>query len=233
MRPLRLTLRAFGSFPGEETIDFEALAPLGLFVVAGPTGSGKSTIFDALVFALYGGVPGRRQANEMRSDHAPEGVVPEVVLEFEASGHRYRASRSPGYERPKHRGGGVTVVQPTARLERRRGDRWEPLCAGMNEVRAQVIECIGLTADQFQRVILLPQGDFEQFLTARGDDRRPLLRQLFGSGVFDRAVSKLKEAANEAVRAADAVRDDLERYRFAAIEQLTAAEERLGAEPIE
>ena len=92
---------------------------------------------------------------------------------------------------------------------------------------------IGLTADQFQRVILLPQGDFEQFLTARGDDRRPLLRQLFGSGVFDRAVSKLKEAANEAVRAADAVRDDLERYRFAAIEQLTAAEERLGAEPIE
>ena len=122
MRPLRLTLRAFGSFPGEETIDFEALAPLGLFVVAGPTGSGKSTIFDALVFALYGGVPGRRQANEMRSDHAPEGVVPEVVLEFEASGHRYRASRSPGYERPKHRGGGVTVVQPTARLERRRGD---------------------------------------------------------------------------------------------------------------
>ena len=106
MRPLRLTLRAFGSFPGEETIDFEALAPLGLFVVAGPTGSGKSTIFDALVFALYGGVPGRRQANEMRSDHAPEGVVPEVVLEFEASGHRYRASRSPGYERPKHRGGG-------------------------------------------------------------------------------------------------------------------------------
>jgi exonuclease SbcC len=103
----------------------------------------------------------------------------------------------------------------------------------MNEVRAQVIECIGLTADQFQRVILLPQGDFEQFLTARGDDRRPLLRQLFGSGVFDRAVSKLKEAANEAVMTADAVRDELERYRFAALEQLAAAEERLGAEPID
>ncbi|MGD9703886.1 MAG: AAA family ATPase [Acidimicrobiia bacterium] len=231
MRPLRLTLRAFGSFPGEEVIDFEALVPLGLFVVAGPTGSGKSTIFDALVFALYGSVPGRRQANEMRSDHAPAGAVPEVVLEFEARGRRYRATRSPGYERPKHRGGGVTAVPPTARLEVRRDGVWVPLSSGLSDVRAQVIECVGLTVEQFQRVILLPQGEFEQFLVARGDERKPLLRQLFGSGVFDRAVTKLKDAANDATRTADAVCAAVERYRFAASEQLTAAEGRSAIEP--
>lgn len=228
MRPLRLTIRAFGPYPGEETVEFSALAPYGLFVVAGPTGSGKTTIFDAMVFALYGTVPGQRLAGETRSHHAPPGVEPMVSFEFEAQGERYRATRTPAFDRPKRRGSGVTSVQPTAALAVWRSGRWEPSCTGLHAVREAVVECIGLDAEQFQRVILLPQGSFEQFLVARGDERRPLLRRLFGSGIFDRAVLALKDAAATAGRDAAAVQQGVEQHQFLAADHLEQAERCLG-----
>ncbi|MFC7099791.1 AAA family ATPase [Nonomuraea rubra] len=109
MRPHRLTLTAFGSFPGTETVDFDALSAAGLFLVHGPTGAGKTTILDALCFALYGQVPGQRNsARSLRCDHAPPSVGPSVTLEVTIRGRLLRIQRSPAWLRPKLRGSGVT-----------------------------------------------------------------------------------------------------------------------------
>jgi exonuclease SbcC len=231
MRPLVLTITAFGSYPGTEVIRFADLAEHGLYVVTGPTGSGKSTIFDAMVFALYGVVPGRRQAAETRSHHAPAGVAPEVVLEFEALGCRLRVRRSPAFLRPKKRGEGSTPVPTAASLEEFRADQWVPIASGAAKVRDQVGERIGLNAEQFQRVILLPQGEFERFLTDKGDDRRTLLRQLFGSAVFDRAVLHLKDQASQARQQLQQICAGVDQHRFAAHSHLAEAETLLCVEP--
>lgn len=203
MRPLRLRIEAFGSYAGAEEIDFDALGHLGLFLVTGPTGSGKTTIFDALVFALYGTVPGTRRAEEVHSHHAAPGSTPRVVLELEADGTRWRVERTAKHERPVRRGGGTTTEQPTAAMWRWQGGAWVAVASGLRDVNAAVVDRIGLTAEQFQRVVLLPQGDFEQFLVARTDDRKVLLRQLFGTEVYERAVEHLKKVASLARAACD------------------------------
>src|SRR5687768_2734361 len=118
MRPHRLTLTAFGSFPGTETVDFDALAEAGLFLIHGSTGAGKTTVLDALCFALYGQVPGQRNsARSLRCDHAPPGRGPRVVLEVTIRGRRLRVTRSPAWQRPKQRGTGTTLEQAKVLLE--------------------------------------------------------------------------------------------------------------------
>ncbi|MFM7736924.1 MAG: AAA family ATPase, partial [Alphaproteobacteria bacterium] len=106
MRPIRLVLEAFGPFAGRIDIDFESLANHGLFVVAGPTGTGKTTIFDAMAFALYGKLPGDRPIDSIRSQHAQPNVPTSVAFEFEMEGQRWKVSRSPAWSRPKQRGAG-------------------------------------------------------------------------------------------------------------------------------
>ena len=204
MRPLQLRIEAFGSYAGVEHVDFEALGRLGLFLVTGPTGSGKTTIFDALVFALYGTVPGSRRPEEVHSHHAPPRSTPRVVLELEADGTRWRIERTAKHERPARRGDGTTTEQPTAAMWRWQGGEWVAVASGLRDVNAAVVDRIGLTAEQFQRVVLLPQGDFEQFLVARSDDRKVLLRQLFGTELYERAVEHLRRVAADARAAADA-----------------------------
>ncbi|NUT10034.1 MAG: AAA family ATPase, partial [Nonomuraea sp.] len=120
MRPHRLTLTAFGSFPGTETVDFDALTEAGLFLIHGPTGAGKTTILDALCFALYGVVPGQRNsARSLRCDHAPSGTGPSVTLEVSIRGRLLRIRRSPSWQRPKLRGTGVTEEKAKVIVEER------------------------------------------------------------------------------------------------------------------
>ncbi|MFM8236754.1 MAG: AAA family ATPase, partial [Actinomycetota bacterium] len=176
-------------------IDFEPLARRGLFVVTGPTGTGKTTIFDAMVFALYGVLPGSRQAGDVRSHHAGPETKTEVTFDFDIDGTAYRVTRNPEYERPKLRGSGTTSEGASATLVKR--DATSTVVAtGARPCQKACEKLIGIGAEQFQRVVLLPQGEFDRFLTASEDEREKLLRRLFGGEVFERLVKRLKERSD-------------------------------------
>ena len=195
MKPIKLVIEGFGSFPGREEIDFAALAPKGLFVVTGPTGTGKTTIFDAMVFALYGVLPGSRQAGDVRSHHAGPETKTEVTFDFDIDGTSYRVTRNPEFERRKLRGSGTTSEAASATLVKLDA-KSTVVATGARPCQKACEELIGIGAEQFQRVVLLPQGEFDRFLTATEDEREKLLRRLFGGEVFERLVKRLKERSD-------------------------------------
>ena len=195
MRPHRLRLCALGPFAGELSLDLDPLVTDGLFLIHGTTGAGKTSLLDAMCFALYGEIPGDRGRHATRSDHAGPEVRPWAELEFSAQGSRWRVTRSPAHQAPKVRGDGFTARSASASIERRDGDAWVPLAQKPTEVTAEVQRLLGLTAAQFQQVILLPQGRFEQVLRARSDEREALLRTLFDTTLFDAASAWLDDEA--------------------------------------
>ena len=201
MRPLRLELHAFGPFGGHEVLDFSRLPTDRPFVIGGSTGAGKTSLFDATTYALYGRLPGRRRAQQgidaVRSDFAEPGAECMVRLEFEAQGARWRVTRLPAQERMARRGHKVVAVQARATLERQRDGEWVPHLGGTREVARCCEELVGLTAEQFERVVLLPQGEFAKVLDASTGEREQLLRTLFGSAVFAEALDRLNAERHE------------------------------------
>ena len=221
MRPQRLRLAGFGAYPGAEEVDFDELARLGLFVVTGPTGAGKTTLFDAMAFALYGELPGGRPLGEVRSHHAAPADRCEVELTFAIEGVSYRVRRTPEQERPKRRGTGTTVEAATAELHRLDPDGTEvPVASGTRPVTEACVALVGLDAGQFERVVLLPQGRFQAFLLAGTKERRPLLQKLFGTALYRDAVEELKRRAAELRRRVDAVDIEIDHHRLNAKEHL-------------
>ncbi|GGO82371.1 AAA family ATPase [Nonomuraea cavernae] len=211
MRPHRLSLTAFGSFPGAETVDFDALAQAGLFLVHGPTGAGKTTILDALCFALYGQVPGQRNsARALRCDHAAPSVGPSVTLEVTVRGRHLRIQRSPAWQRPKLRGTGCTEEKAKVIVEERAGAGWQGLTTRADEAGDLIGGLLGMNADQFCQVAMLPQGDFARFLRADGDDRRKLLERLFTVKVFTQTESWLAEHRKQSWREAQDLRQQVD-----------------------
>ncbi|MGW7482860.1 AAA family ATPase [Nonomuraea muscovyensis] len=211
MRPHRLTLTAFGSFPGTEAVDFDALAEAGLFLVHGPTGAGKTTVLDALCFALYGQVPGQRNsARALRCDHAPPSTGPSVTLEVSIRGRTLRIRRSPSWQRPKLRGTGFTEEKAKVVVEERSGDGWQALTTRSDEAGDLVGGLLGMNADQFCQVAMLPQGDFARFLRADGDDRRRLLERLFTVKVFTQTESWLAEHRKQVWREQSELRQQVD-----------------------
>ena len=219
MRPHRLAFSALGPYPGDVEVDFDRLVVDGLFLIWGPTGAGKTFLLDALCFALYGEVPGERRHDTLRSDHAAPDASPCVELEFTAHDARWRIRRSPLHERAKKIGEGTTKVPPKATLERQEGDGWQPLAQNLTEVNEEIARLIGLSASQFQQVVLLPQGRFEKVLRSRSDDREKLLRTLFDTSVFASAASWLDEEAKQRRATAASLEQELRHLRSRAAER--------------
>jgi exonuclease SbcC len=182
----RLEIEGFGPFRRPQVVDFDAFAADGIFVISGRTGAGKSSILDAICFALYGSVP-RYDTGEkrLRSDHSAPDDPTLVALEFSAGGERWRVERSPEYERAKRNGTGTTTAPPQARLFVWDGNGWEGRAARPRDVGEALHEILPLTQEQFLQVILLAQNRFARFLLASHGERQSLLRTLFGTRRFE------------------------------------------------
>jgi len=203
MRLHHLELTAIGPFATKQVVDFDELGMSGLFLLDGPTGAGKTTVLDAITFALYG--PGERGGDgRLHSDFAARDTEPRVSLEFSLGGTRQRIVRTPEYHRPKRRGSGVTTQAAQAHLERWETDAWVSRSSNKAEIATMLADDLGLTRDQFMQVVLLPQGEFARFLRADDDDRRALLTRLFGTQIYDRITEELDRRRQTATRTVDA-----------------------------
>ena len=208
MRLHRLSVTAFGPFAGTVEVDLDAVSEGGLFLIRGATGAGKTSLLDAIAFALYADVPGARTKKGLHSDHAERGAVPLVSLELTAGGRRLRIERSPEFRRPKARGRGEVSVPAKATLYELRDGSWEALSSRHDEIADVVADVLGMGLDQFSKVVLLPQGDFAAFLRASPEERRGLLERLFDVagyvGIEDWFADQRKAAAGtvEAERSA-------------------------------
>ncbi len=211
MRPHALTVTAFGPYAGTETVDFTKLTGAGLFLIHGPTGAGKTSVLDAVCFALYGQVPSvRNDAKDLRSQHAPPDRAPEVVLDVTIRGRRFKITRSPRWERPKLRGTGTTEQKAKVLLQEWRGGEWQTWSTRFDEAGQLIADQLGMSADQFCQVVLLPQGDFAAFLRSDARERRAVLEKLFATEVFAQVESWLADHRADTGRRADALRADAE-----------------------
>jgi exonuclease SbcC len=186
MRLHRLEVTAFGPFPGTEEIDFDELNDAGLFLLTGPTGAGKTSILDAICFALYGQVPGVRGVKALKSQHAAPEARPEVVLDFSIRDRRFVVRRTPEWSRPKRRGPGSTDEKASATLVETTNGAEHFLSSRAQEVGHQIGELVGMHATQFVQVAMLPQGEFQRFLRASSQDRHDVLQRLFKTDRFAR-----------------------------------------------
>ena len=194
MKITRLRMAGFGPYKTEQVIDFTSFDDDGIFLITGKTGAGKSSILDAICYALYDQVPRYDQrAAQLRSDHCEPTDPTFVELEFTLGDYLYRVHRTPKFERPKQRGGGMAIAQPTAQLSRADGDDWRVLAVGQRDVGIEIARILPIRADQFLQVILLAQNRFQQFLLAKTDERRAVLRTLFGTDRFERLETGLTE----------------------------------------
>ena len=205
MRIRRLTLAGFGPYKNEQVVDFSHFDAAGLFLITGKTGAGKSSILDAVCFALYGSVPryDGTQA-QLRSDHCSDDDPTFVELEFTVGGVDYSVRRVPEYLRPKKNRVGTTKQAHEASLSRGR----QVIAAKPVDVGHELAEIVALTKDQFLQVVLLAQNRFQQFLLAKNDDRQAVLRTLFGSKRFEQIETSLDER-RKALQAQLATADDI------------------------
>lgn len=207
MRPLKLTMTAFGSYVQRTELDFTRLGTEGLYLITGDTGAGKTTIFDAITFALYGAPSGEFRRNEMMRSRNAEGDEPtEVALVFECMGKRYTVMRSLAYQRDKKRGTGTTY-EPARSLLTFPDDR-KPLERD-GEVTAKVTEILGINESQFKQIIMLAQGDFRKMLFAKSTERQEIFRKLLDTEIYKQFQQKIKEKADNSVKELENVKADI------------------------
>lgn len=206
MKPLKLTIQAFGPFSGEEILDFTRLGANPLFLINGPTGAGKSSILDAICFALYGQTTGNeRDGSQMRCDHAKLSVITEVSLEFALGDKKYLIRRVPMQERAKKSGDGTTAQPAEAQLRELDGTDDGRLIVSKSVVEAnnEIKDLIGLGVEQFRQVMVLPQGKFRELLLADSKDREAIFSQLFETHIYKKIENRLKEKASKIKKAVE------------------------------
>ena len=222
MRPLRIRMQAFGAYAGVQALDFSELGGHDFFLITGPTGSGKTTVLDAMAFALYGETSGgEREARDMRSQYAAPDLLTEVEFEFAVGSECYRIVRSPQQERPRKRGDGTTTHLQAATVWRLATsvdgvpapDR--PLADGWTDVTRAAEGILGFRSQQFRQVVMLPQGRFQELLKAKSQDKEKILSALFDTAFYARIELALK------ARAAALTRD----HERLAIERQTICEQ--------
>ena len=210
MRLHSLSLTGVGPFRGRQVIDFDAVSASGLFLIEGPTGAGKTTIIDGIVFALYGSLSGAESdSSRMRSHLCEPDERTEVTLEFSIGGVRHTITRNPSYERRKARGEGTTLERAAQTLQVH--DDAIPDMREAKEIGIYLQQRIGLTADQFRRLVVLPQGEFDTLLRAKPRERYETVAGLIDDGFLQRVQEDLKERADEAQRLRAAAATEVER----------------------
>ena len=193
MKPIKLVMSAFGPYAGETAVDFSALGSSGIFLITGDTGAGKTTIFDAISFALYGEASGgsqKRASKTFRSDYAAAGTPTFVEYTFLHKGRVYCVRRNPEYLRPKKRGEGFITENPDAVFS---CEETEELLSGVEAVNRRVYELIGLNRNQFSQTVMIAQGDFMKILNAKSDERKKLFQKIFNTGFFEELQQRLKD----------------------------------------
>lgn len=209
MRPLVLTLSAFGPYAGEETIDFTRLGTKGLYLITGDTGAGKTTIFDAIVFALYGEASGEaRGADMLRSKYAAAVTPTYVRMRFVYHGAEYRITRNPEYLRPSKKGEGYTVNKADAELVCPDGR----IVTKNREVTRAVAELLGLDKNQFTQIAMIAQGDFLRLLYAKTEDRSKIFREIFHTKAYQTLQERLKAEAGALRQEYEALGKSIDQY---------------------
>lgn len=194
MRPISVEFAAFGSYPGETKVDFSSLQQRGLFVVTGDTGTGKTTIFDAMSYALFGKMP-LKPGDDIRSHHADPSQLTFARFTFEIDGAQYVAERFPEQERPRRKGAGTTTDATKVRLFRVDVNGTTSMATRVTDMNKEINDLIGLSAEQFQRVMVLPQGEIARFLLDNSSDRETLLSALFDGAIYGDIANALKNEA--------------------------------------
>lgn len=217
MRPLTLTLTAFGAYAGSQTVDFEAAGAGGLFLITGDTGAGKTTLFDGVCYALFGKLTGRVRSEKMiRSDYADDTLETSAQLVFLHRGERWRITRRPAQtRRTKVRKNGVygtTNLLAKALLERLEGETAIPVADGKEKVDAAVEELLGIQVDQFRQIAMIAQNQFAELLNKSGRDRSAILRQVFATERCQQLQQRLKELASASRAETEKQVDSLRQY---------------------
>ncbi|MBF2453452.1 AAA family ATPase [Listeria seeligeri] len=199
MRPIKLTMQAFGAYAKKEVIDFEKLGTEQIFVISGKTGAGKSTIFDAISFAIFGKANTfDRESFSMRSHFATDKEITEVTLVFRLKEHIYQISRIPQQEIAKQRGNGTTTSPQKAELYELIGDEMKLLASAVRDVNTKMEELIQLNVDQFRQILMIPQGEFRELLVSDSKEKEAILQRLAHTHYYEKVEKILWEKQKEA-----------------------------------
>jgi len=209
MRPLKITMSAFGPYAGEVTLDMQKLGKSGIYLITGDTGAGKTTIFDAISYALYGEASGNyRENTTLRSKYASADTPTFVELEFEYNNEIYKINRNPEYPRPNKRGEGFTKQSANAELVMPDGS----VITKIKEVSAKVEEIIGINKNQFSQIAMIAQGDFRKLLNCETNERSKIFRKIFKTEPYHNIEIKLSSLFNELKRNREKEKSGIEQY---------------------